>query len=234
MRTRVASLSSNHGALTLTYPVVTPDSPNAPALNRAIQTWIGQTCPLPDTDTGDIPSTRSAAQCMAAMQNECTDMPDIPSPQSACGMRSVVSVATNAHGILALVLDGSVYNGGPHGARYRIYRNLRIADASVIQLGTLVAKPNGPRLRSLIEQQLRKQYHLAPGQPFSAAGFYHDRIPVTDNVLIEPDGLRLTYENYEIAPYALGQPTAFIPYTQLRPLLKTKPPFPIAQGDRPQ
>ncbi len=231
IRARPATLSSNHGALQLTYPVITPDSPNARALNNAIQIWIGRTCPLPDTDNGDVAPTRSAAQCMAAMRDECRGIPGTPSPQSVCGMRAHVSVATNAHGILGLVLAGSVYNGGPHGASYRVYRNLRVADASLITLGALVTEPNGADLRALIEEQLRQQYQLARGQPLSAAGFYNDRVPVTDNVLIQPTGLRFTYQPYEIAPYALGEPTAFLTYARLRPLLKTQPPFVTAPGD---
>ena len=234
VRTRVTTIASDNGVLQLSYPVVTADSTNADALNNAIQTWIGQTCPLPDTDEGNLPSTHSARQCLAAMQNECSDMPDIPSPQSVCGMRSEISVATNAPGILALMLTGSVYNGGPHGASYRIYRNLSVANAGVIPLSAIVAEPDGVALRSLIEAQLRQQYQLAKNQPLTAAGFYRDRIPATDNFLIQPTGLRFTYQPYEIAPYALGEPTAFITYDRLRPLLKAAPPFDTAQDNDEQ
>lgn len=221
---KTQTLATNDGALTLSYPEIT--SFQASSLNRAIQQWIGQTCPLPDTDSENSSlQPDSAQQCMKQMQAECRLIPSPVDRSGACAMHARVTVATNTRGILGLVLNGTVYNGSERGTGYRIYKNLSVDDGSTITLSDMVEDPQSDDLKALIKARLRENYQLAPTAPLTAAGFTQDDIPVTNNVLIQPQGLRFTYQNYEIAPYSLGQPTVFIAYDKLEPLMKKRLDF---------
>lgn len=225
----MAHIGARHGALTIAYPVIT--SANADALNRNIQQWIGSRCPLPDTDggfdTADIDTARACLQAMAAV---CQDQADPARSVNACLMQTKVDVATNEHDIVGLVLSGSIFMGGAHGTNYRIYRNLRLSSATVITAADLLQDPLSTDLQHAIEAQIRQQYQLAPDADLTNAGFFDNQLKPTDNVLIQPDGLRFTYQNYEIGPYVLGQPTAFLPYATVAPLMRHRLPIMETHG----
>jgi len=214
---RMDSITARNNSLTIEFPVVT--APNADRLNESIQAWVGTRCPLPDTD-GDISDVRTAQACLDAMTAVCRDQDDPNSDRNACLMHSHVEVATNAHDIVGLTFSGSIFMGGAHGTNYRIYRNLRLSDASDITAADLLKDPVSDTLRREIQARIRQQYQLSADTALTSAGFFEDRITPTDNVLIQPDGLRFTYQNYEIGPYVLGQPTAFLPYKIVAPLMR--------------
>lgn len=215
----MAHIGARHGALTIAYPVIL--SPNADALNNNIQQWIGSRCPLPDIDgSNSTPDIHTAEGCLQAMASVCRDQDDPARGVNACLMQTKVDIATNAHDILGLVLSGSIFMGGAHGTNYRIYRNLRLSSATEITAADLLEDPLSKDLRQAIEARIRQQYQLSPQAHLSSAGFFDDHFKPTDNVLIQSDGLRFTYQNYEIGPYVLGQPTAFLPYDKLAPLMR--------------
>lgn len=215
----MAHIGADDGALMIAYPVIA--APNAEALNNHIQRWIGSRCPLPDIDGGhQTPDVHSAKGCLQAMAAVCRDQEDPARSGNACRMHSTVDIATNAHDIIGLVLSGSLYMGGAHGTNYRVYRNLRLSNASLISAADLLKDPHSKDLQRLIEARIRQQYQLAPQADLTSAGFFDNQFEPTDNVLIQSDGLRFTYQNYEIAPYALGQPSAFIAYDTLAPLMR--------------
>lgn len=220
-RYAMAHIGARHGALTIAYPVI--QSPHADALNRNIQQWIGSSCPLPDTDGGnDTGDVRTADTCLQEMATVCRDQEDPARSVNACLMRTNVSVATNAHNIIGLVLSGSIFMGGAHGTNYRVYRNIRLSSATEITAADLFKDPLSKDLQHAIEARLRQQYQLPPHAELSNAGFFDNHFKPTDNVLIQPDGLRFTYQNYEIGPYVLGQPTAFLPYASVASLMRHK------------
>ena len=51
-----------------------------------------------------------------------------------------------------------------------------------------------------------------------------------ENWAIEPDGLGLLFQQYEVGPYVIGHPEAMIAWPQLKPLLATHPAFAIPPG----
>lgn len=216
-------------ALTITYPVI--KSPNAEALNPHIQQWIGSRCPLPDTDGAiDRGAATSAKPCLQAMAAVCRNQAHPARSHNTCRMQSRVHVATNAHNIIGLVLSGSLFVGGSHGTNYRIYRNLRLSNATAITAADLLKDPVSNKLQQAIEARIRQQYQLPPQADLRDAGFFDSHFKPTDNVLIQSDGLRFTYQNYEIGPYTLGQPTAFLAYAAVAPLMRHQLPF-MEPGD---
>lgn len=43
---------------------------------------------------------------------------------------------------------------------------------------------------------------------------------MTDNATLNNEGIALTYQPYEIAPYAFGMPTLTVPYAKLKGIIK--------------
>ena len=74
-------------------------------------------------------------------------------------------------------------------------------------------------LSQRIEAGFRRQKNLAPDARLSANGFFEDHIPRSATLRPTPKGMEFFYNSYEIAPYAAGQPTLTLPWTDLMDLL---------------
>jgi hypothetical protein len=61
-------------------------------------------------------------------------------------------------------------------------------------------------------------------------GFQQGAEPTTDNYRnwnIAADGLLITFDEYQVAPYAAGTQTVIIPYSELNPLISSKSPLAV-------
>jgi len=71
------------------------------------------------------------------------------------------------------------------------------------------------RLRALFHDPSLDDF-INPGTTASAANF--------QSWQLAPSGLRITFGQYQVAPYALGMPSIVIPWTTLRPVLNLRSP----------
>jgi hypothetical protein len=117
------------------------------------------------------------------------------------------------------------YSGGAHGnylttaVSYDLRTGERLPYAAIFQ-------PNAAaQLPALLARAVRPLVGLQASEPLSKQLFV-SKMPVTHNVFLTPGGAVFIYQPYEIAAFAQGEIRVFLPFSELRPLLREGLPLP--------
>jgi hypothetical protein len=121
-----------------------------------------------------------------------------------------------------VVLEDNIANftGGAHGMYSNTYQNLDLSISKKWSLRDIVK--DTATLQPLLEIAARNYFGIKNEEDISER-LLVETIPVTPNVYITSSGLFFVYQPYEIASYADGLISLYIPYNQIISLLS--PPF---------
>jgi hypothetical protein len=111
-----------------------------------------------------------------------------------------------------------IFTGGAHPLSGTYYFNFNSSTGKVVSLQELFKKNFDSELDKLIEKHFRAIYELKPNQPLTEF-LFENHINHNDNFLFLPDGIEFCYNQYEIAPYAVGIIRVKIPKSELSNLL---------------
>ena len=154
-------------------------------------------------------------QCSAEMSQE--DLNELKSDlRLSTKIGYIDSLVISVHKDLAEYYAGAVhgnYGTGFYNIDRRTKTLLRESDYFVEDYAAQLTKILQRRL--LIGYKVKTLEELEEKEGISAAD-----ITPNDNCSIGPKGLTYIYNPYEIAPYALGQITIFVPYEDLQPILR--------------
>lgn len=110
-----------------------------------------------------------------------------------------------------------IFLGGAHGSFLVFGRTLILENASWLTWN-IIPKAKEQEFLTLVLNELAKQYFETTPEEAKAGMFLPENgelpFPVADPVLTDK-GLLVTYQQYEIAPYAAGLPQCVIPYDVL-------------------
>jgi hypothetical protein len=129
-------------------------------------------------------------------------------------------IETQSPRFLVVSQDRYYYLGGAHGMREKAYFVLSLAEPAQLKLEDLVR--SRVELQPLLEEALRTQTGLKPGESLRAGGFFEDTVTAPDNFFLSEPGLGFHWDPYEIAPYSTGAVEVTIPYDKIRPLLSPR------------
>ncbi|SUD89914.1 RsiV family protein [Psychrobacter phenylpyruvicus] len=115
-------------------------------------------------------------------------------------------------------INSYIYLGGAHGLGNSEYKMFNVATKKELKLEDLLVSGQQTKFQTLAYTAYKdwvKQTHSDPQSfeknwPFS----------MTDNAIIDNEGIALTYQPYEIAPFAFGMPTLIVPYAKLKGIVK--------------
>ncbi len=108
--------------------------------------------------------------------------------------------------------------GAAHPNTTVIYKSVDLKTNSIIKTSDFINESNMQAVGSLIKEQLAIYFECDTAD-LSDLLFVTEILP-NDNFIISPTGITWLYNRYEIAPYAAGAPTAFIPFTTLSYYIK--------------
>ena len=130
-------------------------------------------------------------------------------------------VIYNEGGILSVTSFFYEYSGGAHGNYGEGYTVFDVSGGDTIGIKDIFAPGFENKLNTIIEQRVKSEYKIPQGGSLEEAGFLvEDGIKYTDNFYLTKSGIGFLYNPYEIAAYSLGQIKVFIPYNELKPILK--------------
>ncbi|MDR2021291.1 MAG: DUF3298 and DUF4163 domain-containing protein [Treponema sp.] len=129
-------------------------------------------------------------------------------------------IETRTPQFLVISRNRDYYLGGAHGMQEKTYFVLSPAEPAQLKLEDLVR--SRAELQPLLEEALRAQTGLKPGEPLRGGGFFEDTVTAPDNFFLSEEGLGFHWDPYEIAPYAAGPVEATIPYDRARPFLSSR------------
>jgi hypothetical protein len=132
------------------------------------------------------------------------------------------TVLLNTAKIFSVLVENDSYLGGAHGSHGRSYANFRPATGAAMALADVVKLEALAKVAALAEKQLRKIHEIDAKSSLTDAGFtFKDgKFTLTDNFGITAEGLVFFYNDYEIAPYAMGPSEIKLPYPDLRGLMR--------------
>jgi len=124
--------------------------------------------------------------------------------------------------ILAIQVNKNSFTGGAHGTYNTKNFNYDINSNKRLKLKDVVT--NVDSLFIVAENKFRTVYKVPQGAKINSSGFQfpEDKFELTENFLIENDGITLLWNPYEIAAYAYGQISIKLKYKEINDLLKIK------------
>jgi hypothetical protein len=114
-------------------------------------------------------------------------------------------------------------DGAAHPGSYSITLNYDLGQGRELSLANLFL-PNSNYLEAIANDCIAE----LSKQPFFEGPFADGAAPTLDNYRnwnITPDGLMITFDEYQVAPYAAGPQTVVIPNTELRSLIDPQGPL---------
>lgn len=129
-----------------------------------------------------------------------------------------LDVLYNNNGWLIVESNVSDYSGGAHGNYGVSYLNMDMQNKKLWGLEDIMTV-DSVKLQTILEKQARKAFDIPAGGKLSD-GLLTDRVMPNGNFYITNTGITFVYNPYEIAAYAYGIASFFIPYTQIKELLK--------------
>ncbi len=121
--------------------------------------------------------------------------------------------------VLSVEFNNFSFTGGAHPNSFQILLLLDVRDRKMLTLSDIVTDME--RFEEVVKEAFRAHYQLEEAASFNEAGFFWDEpFSLPENVALTPEGLKLVYNPYEIAPYVVGATRLHIPYAELEDLLK--------------
>jgi len=134
-----------------------------------------------------------------------------------------VTVLRQDSSLLVLKLNGYAYMGGAHGSEKTLFLNWNTRAGKEVTLDDIFQNDYKPALNKIAERIFRRNEKLSDTASLEDHySFDKGKFSLNDNFMITPVGLSFLYNEYEIKSYAEGQTTLFIPYAQIKSLIRPK------------
>lgn len=123
---------------------------------------------------------------------------------------------------LTLILNSYLFTGGAHG--YQSIRFLNFDKKTGKELENWQIFSNKDAFKSLAEKAFRKVEGIPVDEPINSTGFMFERdsFYLPENIGFTQDGIKLLYNQYEVASYADGPIEIILPYKEAQKFLKSK------------
>jgi hypothetical protein len=123
--------------------------------------------------------------------------------------------------LTVLQAGGYSFQGGAHGASFTYFINWNTKANKAISLNDLFKVGYADKLKSIGEADFRKNEKLSDTTSLANGYFFkNNKFELNNNFSVTPLGIRFLYNQYEIKPYAAGTTDLFIPYSQIKSLLR--------------
>jgi hypothetical protein len=129
-----------------------------------------------------------------------------------------MDVIFNDNNWLVMEMSGSEYTGGAHGNYGVSYMNIDMQQKRVWNMEDVLTVDSN-KLNLLLDAEARRYFAIAATESFEDR-LLTDKVMPNGNICITPTGINFVYNPYEIASYADGIITLFLPYSQMKDLLK--------------
>ncbi|MCX6141260.1 MAG: RsiV family protein [Candidatus Kapabacteria bacterium] len=138
-------------------------------------------------------------------------------PEAASGMWTMIGKDTVLRwdSIVCLLQHAYMFTGGAHGSTTIHFLIARSADGASLQWKDLVA--DTVAFSTVAEHAFRAQQGMRPSETYDSKGFWFkdEKFVLPKEIGVDSSGFVLLYNQYEIAPYSMGQIKVTIPYSEV-------------------
>ena len=124
-------------------------------------------------------------------------------------------------GVINYTFTEDFFGGGAHPVQNIIIRRFNTTTGDPIGLWDVFVDSCSTSLKNLLTERLMDAMCVKTIDDLKSLGFL-DMVDmfVPENFLMEPDTLTFFFNQYEIAPYAMGQTTLSFSYEELKPFMR--------------
>lgn len=198
-----------------------PDITNAPTddAKTAINRYISET--ILKTSLRDEPASTMEAlidQFIAEYKNLQNDMPDYRTGWSSEKTMEILYQDAN---MLSLRFTNFSYTGGAHPMTVVTYSSFDLHTGERLSLSDIFKPGFEEKLSAIAEAKFRAEKQIGSDQNLNSTGFMFtdDRFSLPKNFAVVKDGIAFYYNQYEIAPYAMGSTELILNFDDLKELI---------------
>ncbi|MEO6461681.1 MAG: RsiV family protein [Candidatus Eisenbacteria bacterium] len=138
-----------------------------------------------------------------------------------------ITLETLPFGLSTLRIDDERYEGCAHGMTSVVWQSFDPATGRRLRLSDLATGAPMDSLRALGERAFRVAKGLPPGEDLKNHGWFWEtgRFALPDNFGVTRAGLVFHWNPYDIAPYASGASSITLPWSAVRPHLRSDGPL---------
>ncbi len=129
------------------------------------------------------------------------------------------AVVYNADNLLSIATMSYETTGGAHGMSIITLSSYDLKSLKKLSLDDVFKPGYKPTVNAILEKAVRKQENIKPDELLSSV-LFTDKMEVTDNFCVTRKGILFLYNSDEIASHAQGEFDFFIPFTDLKSVLK--------------
>lgn len=135
-------------------------------------------------------------------------------------------IAYNKNDLISFTINFENYTGGAHGSHSYQNHVINLKNGAIVLEEDIFIPNFQDELASIIINKLVEQNNLKDPKELENIGFFSvEEIVPNSNFLITDEGLTYTFNEYEIAAYAVGAINVFLPYNEIDFLLKKDGPL---------
>ncbi|MCA8831246.1 DUF3298 and DUF4163 domain-containing protein [Hymenobacter pini] len=168
---------------------------------------------------------KEVAPLMADMAKDTSDYR--PRASLAYEQEANSYILWNEGSLLSIGYFGYDYSGGAHGMYGTYVRSYDTRTGRALRYEDIFRPGTKPQLEGILGRYARPALGLKDAEPLKNA-LFQNSLPATRNVYLTGGGAVFVYLPYEVASYAQGEISVFVPYSALQPVLK--PGLPIGGG----
>lgn len=127
-----------------------------------------------------------------------------------------VRIVWNSFPLVVFENSDYAFTGGAHGNHGSSFTVVDLAQKKKLTLGDVFKPGYKAVLGRALEQSFRKKYNVPAGEPLDQQYLFDKHIAPNDNFFITDKGVVFCYTPYEIAAYAVGQITLFVPFGEVK------------------
>lgn len=147
--------------------------------------------------------------------------PDVPAFGDLWYYDYKVSVAYQDDVCLSLEGHNEGYEGGVHGYAYTTYASFDVKQSRRITESEIYVADYNQPLSELIQRKIMADHKVKTLAELSDLGFdAPDEIAPNANFMLTDVGITYCYNQYEIAPYAMGMTIVKLSWEELRPIIR--------------
>lgn len=129
-------------------------------------------------------------------------------------------IRNNANNILSYTIESDRFTGGAHGGRNYLNTVINLQNGERITEEDLFTEETRPLIAGILLKKIMAQHQVEKVEDLEQIGFFDaSEIALNKNFYVTKKGIVYTYNEYEIAAYAIGITEVLLTYEELSGLL---------------
>ncbi|MEI6454759.1 MAG: RsiV family protein [bacterium] len=135
-------------------------------------------------------------------------------------MLKFMHILNNADYHLTFFILTYAFTGGAHGLETEEFFNLDLKTGRLFTLKDIFKDGSDEILSGILTRKLHELIKIPETQKLTDAGYFTDTIKPTANFYLTENGIGFYYNQYDIAPYSFGPADVFLPFEEIKEILK--------------